>query len=263
MPAVPFVAVNCGAIPKDLVESEFFGYKKGAFTGAQGSEIGKFQLADHGSLLLDEISELPLDAKTKLLRVLEEHEFYPVGSTQLVRVDVRIIASTNKNLQDMVKRNLFREDLLFRLNVFSISIPPLRDRTEDIMVLSEYFLKHFSSKFDKQFHGISDDARDLFLKHSWNGNVRELRNLIERVVLSENGPLIEAAHLRFMDSVQSGELSAGSIKLTERGIDLEEVEKKLILQAMKMAKGNKTKAAKLLNLSPPTLYYRLEKYGIN
>jgi DNA-binding NtrC family response regulator len=258
-----FVAINCGAIPKDLVESEFFGYKKGAFTGAQGSEIGKFQLADHGSLLLDEISELPLDAQTKLLRVLEEHEFYPVGSTQLVRVDVRIIASTNKNLSEMVRRNLFREDLLFRLNVFSISIPPLRDRTEDIIVLSEYFLKHFSSKFDKQFQGISDDAKDLFLKHSWNGNVRELRNLIERVVLSENGPLVEEAHLHFMDSVPSSEYNSGSIKLTDSGIDLEEVEKKLILEALKMAKGNKTKAAKLLNLSPPTLYYRLEKYRID
>jgi DNA-binding NtrC family response regulator len=261
----PFVAVNCGAIPKDLIESEFFGYKKGAFTGAQRNEVGKFQLADRGTLLLDEISELPLDAQTKLLRVLEEEEFYPVGSTELVRVDVRIIASTNKNLKHLMEQKTFREDLFFRLNVYPISIPPLRERPEDIIPLAEYFMERFSTKFGKNFTAINPEAKEILLKYPWRGNVRELRNVIERVVISEKGTLIEKEHLSFIETLSPIELSKDSLKLPEIGLDrmLEETEKRLLLEALKLARGSKPKAAELLKISPPSFYYRLEKYGLS
>jgi DNA-binding NtrC family response regulator len=261
----PFVAVNCGAIPKDLIESEFFGYKKGAFTGAQRNEVGKFQLADHGTLLLDEIGELSFDAQTKLLRVLEEEEFYPVGGTELVRVDVRIIASTNKNLNYLMERKAFREDLFFRLNVYPIYIPPLRGRTEDIIPLAEYFMERFSTKFGKNFTALSPEAQDILLKYPWKGNVRELRNAMERVIISEKGTLIEKEHLSFLEPPSQIEFSKDTLKLSEIGLDrfLEETEKKLILEALKLASGNKTKAAELLKISPPSFYYRLEKYGLH
>lgn len=260
-----FVALNCGAIPKDLFETEFFGYKKGAYTGAQSGEIGKFQLADHGTLLLDEVGELPLDAQTKLLRVLEEHEFYQVGGTELIRVDVRVIASTNRALEQLVRDRLFREDLYFRLNVYCIRMPNLRDRPGDILELAMYFMNRFNIRFNKDFRKISPAAREALLSHPWKGNVRELRNAIERVVLSEEGPVLEKKHLVGLASLPA-DSSAGAhdpqLRIPEQGVDLEELEKELIRQALEMAHGNKTKAARLLRLSPPTLYYRLEKYGL-
>lgn len=264
----PFVAVNCGAIPKDLMESEFFGHKKGAFSGAHTDEIGKFQLAHHGTILLDEIGELPPDAQVKLLRVLEGQEFYPVGSNKLIKVDVRVIASTNRNLKEMVEQKLFREDLFFRLNVYPIYLPPLRERPQDIMSLAEYFIEQFNVKFGKNFKEISPSAREVLLKHPWKGNVREIRNLIERIILSEEDTIIKKEHLSFIESsphkdeVTPPLVSEAAFRLPEGGIDLEEVEKSLMLQALKLAKGNKTKAARLLNLSPPTFYYRLEKYHL-
>jgi DNA-binding NtrC family response regulator len=258
----PFVALNCAAIPRDLMEAEFFGHKKGAFTGAQADEMGKLQLANHGTLLLDEIGELPSDAQTKLLRVLEEQEFYPVGSTKLIKTDVRVIASTNVNLKDLVKQKSFREDLLFRLDVYRIVIPPLRERPKDIVDLACYFLKQFNLKFGKNFQKISPDAKELLLKHPWQGNVRELRNLIERATLYHEEEVLQKAHLGYIQSAPLVTLSEETFKLSEKGIDLNELEKKLLLQALELAKGNKTKAAKLLNLSPPTFYYRLEKYGL-
>jgi DNA-binding NtrC family response regulator len=258
----PFVALNCGAIPKELMESELFGHKKGAFTGAQRDQLGKFQLAHRGTLVLDEISELPAEAQTKLLRVLDEHEFYPVGSNELVRVDVRIIAATNKHLDEQVSQNLFREDLFFRLNVYSISIPPLRKRPEDIIPLAEHFVTKFNRKFGKCFEEISTEAKAILLKHSWKGNVRELRNVIERIVLSNEGTEIRKEHIFFLEGPTQTLQLEEPLKLPEEGIDLEEVEKKLMLQALQAAKWNKTKAARLLNLTPPTFYYRLEKYGL-
>jgi two-component system, NtrC family, response regulator AtoC len=255
----PFVAVNCGAIPKDLMESEFFGYKKGAFSGAYSSEIGKFALANRGTLVLDEISELPLESQTKLLRILEEKEFYPVGSTQLMHVDVRIVATTNRNLFKMAEERLFREDLFYRLNVYNIVVPPLSERKEDIVALCEHFLKQFNIKFSKNFKGFSEGAMNALLRYAWPGNGRELRNILERLVLSESADLVQEEHLNFMNIVSRKE---GEIKIPEGGIDLEEVEKGLILQALRLSNGNKTKAAKLLNLTPPTLYYRLEKFGL-
>ncbi len=258
----PFVAINCGAIPKDLFETEFFGHKKGAFTGAGDSEIGKLQLAHHGTLLLDEISEMPLEAQTKLLRILEEHDFYPVGSTQLIHVDTRVIACTNRNLEEMVKQKLFREDLFFRLNVFTIHIPPLREHPEDIPLLTEHFMQHFNRKFGKRFRAMTDQANESMAKHPWKGNVRELRNILERTILSEDGEIIEKEHLFGANSLSSPEYSENSFQLPPEGTDLEKLEKDLIQQALRMSNGNKTKAAKLLNLSAPTLYYRLEKYGL-
>lgn len=258
----PFVAINCGAIPKDLVESEFFGYRKGAFTGAQASEIGKFQLANHGTLLLDEIGELPFDAQAKLLRVLEEQEFYPVGSTELVKVDVRVISSTNRDLKEMVDQKAFREDLYFRLNVYFISVPPLRERPEDILFLAESFLHYFNSKFGKNFEEITDGAKEILTKYPWKGNVRELRNVIERIALSEAGPSLTEEHLYVLQNI--GRAPVGDfIKLPDSGVDLEDLERTLILQALHMANGNKTKAAKLLKLSVPTFTYRLQKFGFD
>lgn len=258
----PFVALNCGAIPKDLFETEFFGYKRGAYTGAQAGEIGKFLLANNGTLMLDEIGELPLDAQTKLLRALDEQEFYPVGSTDLTRVNVRVIASTNRSLEQLVRERLFREDLFFRLHVYTIQMPPLRQRQGDILTLTAHFMNHFNTKFGKSFKKLSPQAREVLLSHPWKGNVRELRNLIERVVLSEDGAVIERKHLVGMTSFDLEEAPSSQLKLPEQGVDLEELEKNLILQALEMAHGNKTRAARLLNMSPPTLYYRLEKYGL-
>ena len=258
----PFVAINCGAIPKDLFESEFFGHKKGAFTGAAASEIGKLQLAHRGTLLLDEISEMPYEAQTKLLRILEEHEFYPVGSTQLVQVDIRVIACTNRNLEEMIKQKLFREDLFFRLNVYTIHIPPLRERSDDVLLLTDHFLQYFNRKFGKQFRAFTAQATEALVRHHWKGNVRELRNVLERTILAGEGEIIEKEHLFGTASTNDESKAETSFPLPPGGLDLEEVERDFILQAMRAANGNKTKAAKLLKLSPPTLYYRLEKYGL-
>lgn len=259
----PFVALNCGAIPKDLLESELFGHQKGAFTGAQKDKAGKFKLANHGTLLLDEIGELPIEAQVKLLRALEEQEFYPVGGNELIRVDVRFIASTNRDLKAMVEAGLFREDLFFRLNVYKLKIPPLRQRPQDIISLGEYFMQQFNRQFGKRFREISDGAKEILLLHVWKGNGRELRNVIERVVLFADDTAIKKEHLHFIEKPVPAKSSDTSFQLPETGISLEEVEKSLIEQALKLANHNKTKAAKLLHLTLPTFYYRLQKYGLS
>jgi DNA-binding NtrC family response regulator len=260
----PFVAINCGALPKDLIESEFFGYRKGAFTGAASNQVGKVQLADKGTLLLDEIGELPMEAQSKLLRVLDRQEFYPVGGTELIQVDVRIIASTNRNLKEMAQNGLFREDLYYRLNVFQISIAPLRNRRQDILDLARHFLESYNVKFGKHFKTFSDETKTCLLNHSWNGNVRELRNIIERIVLTEDCETIEKAHV---ENLLRGSLTKFSdhigFRLPPDGIDLEDFEKKLLFQALEMANGNKTQAASLLKMTTPTFTYRLEKYKIS
>lgn len=260
----PFVAINCGAIPKDLMESELFGHKKGAFTGAQQEAIGKFRLANKGTLLLDEVSEMSEEAQIKLLRVLEEQEFYQVGGTELIKVDVRIVASTNKNLKERVEKGRFREDLFFRLNIYVINIAPLRERPDDIISIAQHYMEHYNIKFNKNFEQISPEAKQILLQHSWKGNARELRNLMERVLLFNDGSVIKKEHLDFMQvpSPQKDKAETDEFRLPDSGLSLEELEKKLILQALERAKWNKTKAAKLLNLSPPTFYYRMEKYGL-
>lgn len=270
----PFVAINCGAIAKDLIEAELFGYKKGAFTGARDNEIGKFELAHRGTILLDEIGEMPLYAQIKLLRVLEEREFYPVGSTELKKVDVRIIAATNLNLQEMVDQGRFRADLFYRLNICTIYIPPLRERKEDILTLAHYFMEKFNKKFRKVFQEISLEAQEFLLQHPWKGNVRELCNLFERIMLFEEDRVIQKKHLLLSGYPCSAGKSStvlseqgadhSNTPLPEQGLDqeLEKFEKELLKKALDVTRWNKTQAAKLLKVSPPTFYYRLEKYGL-
>jgi transcriptional regulator with PAS, ATPase and Fis domain len=263
----PFVTINSGAIPQNLLESELFGYDRGSFTGAlsQGKS-GKFEIANRGTLLLDEISELPLEAQTKLLRVLEEKAFYRVGGTQKIKVDVRVVAASNKKLEEEVAAGRFREDLYYRLNVAKITIPPLRERKEDIIPIAVFYLEKTNERFGRSFHRISEDAKPILMSHPWRGNVRELRNVIERVLLAENGHVLEAEHLRFLDSERPVFRSNGSNgfpgRLPVGGIQLETVVKDLILQAMQICGGNKAKAARLLGISKPTLVYRLQKFGL-
>jgi transcriptional regulator with PAS, ATPase and Fis domain len=197
----PFVTINSGAIPNNLIESELFGYDRGSFTGAlnQGKK-GKFEMAHGGTLLLDEISELPLDAQTKLLRVLEERAFYRVGGTRKVEVSVRVIAASNRNLQVAVHNGQFREDLYYRLNVARIAIPPLRERKEDILPIAVFYLEKANQRFGRGFRAISEEAQGVLISHPWRGNVRELRNAIDRVVLAETGPMVEAKHFGFLQS---------------------------------------------------------------
>ncbi len=263
----PFVVINCGAISKDLVESELFGYEKGTFTGGlQEGKKGKLETADGGTLLLDEISELLPASQVKLLRFLEEKEFFPVGGAQKRKVDIRIIAATNKSLAAECQAGRFRDDLYYRLNVAKITIPPLRERQVDIMPLSLFFMNGFNEKFGKNFRGISAAARQMLLDYPWRGNVRELRNAIERVILMEDGEEIKPAHLNFLGLSQPENSFTGTaepgLKLPAAGVNLDELIKGLIMQALELSNGNKTRAAKFLGLSRPTLIYRLEKYGI-
>jgi two-component system response regulator AtoC len=263
----PFVVINCGAISKDLVESELFGYERGTFTGGlQEGKKGKLEIADGGTLLLDEISELLPSSQVKLLRFLEEKEFFPVGGTQKRQVDIRVIAATNKSLELECRAGRFREDLYYRLNVAKITIPPLRERRVDIIPLSLFFMNGFNEKFGKNFRGIEKAARQMLLEYPWRGNVRELRNAIERVILMEEGEEIQPAHLTFLGMTQpenglTGTAESG-LKLPSGGVNLDELIKGLIIQALELSNGNRTRAAKLLGLSRPTLIYRLEKYHI-
>ncbi len=259
-----FININCGAISKELVESELFGYEKGSFTGGlQEGKRGKFEAADGGTILLDEISELLPATQVKLLTFLEEKAFYPVGGSAKKHVDVRIIAATNKSLEDGIRENTFREDLFYRLNVARITIPPLRDRQADILPLALFFMNKFNEKFRKQFRGVSEEARKLLLDHPWTGNVREMRNVVERVILMEDGHEIEPGHLDFMKKTSEGISMAGSkIKLPSAGLNLDELTRDLIIQALERAGGHRGRAAKLLGMSRPTMIYRIEKYGI-
>ena len=260
----PFVNINCGAISKELVESELFGYEKGSFTGGlQEGKRGKFEAADGGSILLDEISELLPATQVKLLTFLEEKAFYPVGGSEKKHVDVRIIAATNKSLEEGIRENTFREDLYYRLNVARITIPPLRERQADILPLALFFMNKFNEKFRKRFRGISEEAQKLLLDHPWTGNVREMRNVVERVILMEDGQEIEPGHLDFMKKT-SGDIAAAdrTIRLPSTGLNLDELSKDLIVQALERSGGHRGRAAKLLGMSRPTMIYRIEKYGI-
>jgi DNA-binding NtrC family response regulator len=261
----PFVGINCGAISKELLESELFGYGKGAFTGGlPGGKQGKIELADSGTLLLDEIGELQPEAQVKLLRFLEEREFYPVGGSRKKKVDVRIIAATNKRLETLVQAGSFREDLYYRLNVAKMTVPPLAQRKEDIIPLALVFMQKFNQKFGKNFRRISLQARNMLIEHSWRGNIRELKNAVERVVLMEEGETIEPEHLSFLGVILHSPISrtALHIRIPPEGINLDKITKDLIVQALELSGGNKAKAAKLLGISRPTLIYRIEKHGL-
>ncbi len=260
-----FVGINCAAINIDLLESELFGYERGAFTGGlQEGKKGKIELADGGTFLFDEISNLLPSAQMKLLRFHEEKEFYSVGGTHKKKVDIRIITATNKRLEHLVKAGKFREDLYYRLNVATIFIPPLRERKLDIIPLALFFMNRFNDKFGKKFRGVTEEAQDMLVQFEWRGNVRELKNLIERIVLMENDEMLRPAHLAGLTAQDLGSCSQAphDFKLPPAGIKLNELNKSLISQALEMSGGNRTRAARLLGISRPTLIYRLEKYAI-
>jgi two-component system response regulator AtoC len=261
----PFIPINCGAIPKDLFESELFGYEKGAFTGAlEKGKMGKVESAEKGTLFLDEVGELSPSAQVKVLRVLEEKEYFKVGGIEKKKADVRIIAATNKDLEAEVKKGNFRDDLYFRLNVVRLFIPPLRDRREDILPLFKFFMERFNEQFKKGFVKISEEAEERILAYPWSGNIRELRNTVERIILLEKGDTILGKHLSFLSGKEglSEDIAQSKPIIPPQGIILDEVEKGYILEALKMKKGNKFQTAKLLGISRSALIYRMEKYGI-
>ena len=259
----PLIKVNCAALPETLLESELFGHEKGAFTGAASKRIGRFEAADKGTIFLDEIGELTPGMQVKLLRVLQEHEFERVGSSQTVKVDARVITATNRDIEKDVREGKFREDLYYRLNVVSVIIPPLRDRKEDVPGLVEHFIKKYSLENRKEISGVSAEARDLLMRYAYPGNVRELENIIERaVVLSKRGSISSVdlpLHLRGA----ANESGINSIKLKgQLNETLDTIERGLILDALKESNGVQTRAAEKLGVSERVLRYKLSKYQI-
>jgi DNA-binding NtrC family response regulator len=270
----PFIKVNCAAIPENLIESEFFGHEKGAFTGALTKREGRFELAHGGTILLDEISEISPTVQAKLLRILQERELERVGGNRTIKVDVRVIATTNRHLEESVSRKEFRQDLFFRLNVVPIMVAPLRERKEDISLLADQFRQRFARKHGIEVHGISSACNATLQKHDWPGNVRELQNVIERaVILCNEGGVLEPVHLGLGQSVALTTGSASSLpSLVSSGNGFEgagsgdfpplsEVEKRHILAALEQSKGNRTHAAKVLGISIRTLRNKLNEYN--
>lgn len=262
----PFITINCATIPKDLAESELFGHEKGAFTGASTkTKLGKFELADGGTILLDEIGELSLDLQVKLLRVLQERKFYRLGGEKEVSVNVRVLAATNRNLEEEVSRGSFREDLYYRLNVARIIIPPLRERKEDVVFIAYSFLNEFSQKFGKNIQGIDATGLEILKTYNWKGNIRELRNVMERVMLLAEEEELTDAHFSFLleskDSIETEE-EKFILQVPPKGVKIDVVLKALILKTLKITNGNQVKAAKVLGLSRSKLRYRMEQLGI-
>lgn len=264
----PFITVNCGAIPENLMESEMFGHKKGSFTGAIADKPGLFEAADGGTLFLDEVGELPLSIQVKLLRALQERIIRRVGATEDMKVEVRIIAATNRNLEDMVQKGTFRQDLYYRLNVIHIITPSLKDRKEDIPLLANYFLKKFNEKLNKNISMISHEAMEILKKYDYPGNVRELENMIERTVALEAGATILPESLPPLVNTSSGRkmVSSSEIEISDDGVDLDkiigQIEKEVIIKAIHHANGVKKRAAKLLKITFRSMRYRIEKYNL-
>ncbi len=260
-----FVKVNCAALQENLLESELFGHEKGAFTGADKQRVGRFEQADGGTLFLDEIGDMSPNTQAKILRVLQEHEFERLGGTRTLRVDVRLIAATNRNLPQMVANGQFREDLYYRHNVVSIEMPPLRDRKEDINQLAGFYLRRFAGELKKRVDGLGPDAQKLLMRYNWPGNIRELENAIERAVLLTEGPHLTSGDLAL------GELSTGTasgdassvVKIPPTGIALEEIERQAILEALKMSNWVQKDAAELLAISPRVMNYKIKTLGID
>jgi DNA-binding NtrC family response regulator len=268
----PFVAINCGALPESLIESELFGYDRGAFTDAKGDKKGLFELAQGGSLLLDEIGEMPLQLQTKLLRVLEERTVRRLGGKSDVEIDTTVIAASNRDLLKGSRDGTFRSDLYYRLSAFSISVPPLRERGEDVLELASYYLERFSSRYNKKWiRGFSEGALEALLAYSWPGNVRELKNVVERLVVleaAERGTeLIGAEHLP-LEIIQGEELAvvppvaAGTPLPQTEALSLDEVKRNLIVNALAKTNNNRARAAKLLQVSYDTLRYQMKKYRL-
>lgn len=269
----PFVALNCAVFSPEIIESELFGYEKGAFTGARTEgKKGLLEAADGGTLFLDEVIDLPAEVQAKLLRVLEEHEFYPLGSTRKRTVDIRVVAACNRDLWQACEDGLFRKDLFFRLATIQIALPALRDRREDIIPLARFFLEQFNDKYRKRFRDISDEAKEVLLSHHWPGNVRELRNTIERIVLLEDDDLILKRHFDFLKPQRAPESAQKEPErghfllwenMPEEGISLEELEQKIIREVYERCGRNKSKTARFLRIPRHVLIYRMKKFGLD
>lgn len=252
-----YIAINCAAIPESLLENELFGHEKGAFTGAVAQDSGCFELADGGTIFLDEIGEMSPDMQTKLLRVLENGTFRRIGGKKELQVDVRVIAATNRNLEELVEEGGFREDLFYRLNVFSIKLPPLRERSEDLPLLAQTFIEEFNLKTDRHVKGLSREALNLIKKYSWPGNVRELKNVIERAVIVCTTDYIDVGDLP--ENLTSKAHKAPTVEF-RLGQTMDDVERDFLFHTINYVDGNKTKAAKMLNISLKTLHNKLAKY---
>jgi DNA-binding NtrC family response regulator len=256
----PFVKINSTAIPENLLESELFGFEKGAFTGAVASKPGKFELADKGTLFLDEIGDVPPATQVKLLRVLQEREFERLGGTRTVKVDVRLVAATNRDLREALEQGTFREDLYYRLNVVPIDIAPLRERREDIPDLVDLFISRFNAESRKPIEGITPEAMQIMVNYHWPGNVRELQNIVERACALSKGTMLDAADIRL--DTRAPKAANGPTGFLPDGMTLEQWEDEMVQEALRRANGNKSQAARLLGLSRNALRYRLSKIGI-
>lgn len=260
----PFMAVNCSALTETLIESELFGHEKGAFTDAKTQRKGIFELAENGTIFLDEIGDIAPAVQVKLLRVLEEKTFRRVGGAIDLNVDARIIAATNQSLEDRVSEGKFRTDLYYRVNVAHFHLPPVRERGEDVLLLAEYFLQEFNEKFHKHFKGLGEETKKIFLQYNWPGNVREIRNVVERAILLDNGEYVFSHHVKLghlHQLVANGQSSTH--KISSEGMSLHDIEKQALIKALEKAGRNQSEAARLLKISRDTLRYRLKKYGID
>jgi DNA-binding NtrC family response regulator len=257
----PFIKINCTAIPENLLESELFGYEKGAFTGATTSKQGKFELADKGTIFLDEIGDVPTATQAKLLRVLQEREFERLGGTKTLKVDVRLVAATNRDLRAALEDGTFRQDLYYRLNVVPINVPPLREHKEDIPGLVEHFLTGYRNESGKNIRGVTPQAEQILMSFHWPGNVRELENIIERAATFSRGEMIEASDIHLDKEPAKG--GDAAVSFLPPGVTLDQWEDEMLREALKRSHGNKSQAARLLGLSRNALRYRLTKIGID
>ena len=261
-----FIKVNCAALQENLLESELFGHEKGAFTGADKQRIGRFEQADGGTLFLDEIGDMSPNTQAKILRVLQEHEFERLGGTRTLKVDVRLIAATNRDLPTMVSAGTFREDLYYRLNVVTIDMPPLRERKEDIQALAAFFINRFAGELKKKIEGVEPDALKLLMRYNWPGNIRELENAIERSILMTESQFIGAEDLRLGEAETTGTVglreTSALVKIPPSGVPLEEIERSALTEALKMSNWVQKDAAELLGISPRVMNYKIKTLGI-
>ena len=258
----PFVAINCAAIPETLLESELFGYEKGAFTDARSLKKGVLELADGGTVFLDEIGELPLHLQAKLLRVMEDQSFRRLGGVRDVTVDVRVISATNKNLGEAVRNREFRQDLFYRLNVIQIVLPALRDHSDDVIPLVEHFIHFYNRKFERNVTGVTSEAALLLQAYDWPGNIRELRNVVERAMVLEEQDQLTVENLVLGEEAPGASFSASSVSPSRSGMSLEDTERSMLTEALQKTGGNQTQAARMLGISRDTLRYRIKKFNL-
>ncbi|MCX6552005.1 MAG: sigma-54 dependent transcriptional regulator [Acidobacteria bacterium] len=259
-----FVKVNCAALQENLLESELFGHEKGAFTGADKQRIGRFEQADGGTMFLDEVGDMSQSTQAKILRVLQEHEFERLGGTRTLKVDVRIIAATNRSLPAMVAAGQFREDLYYRLNVVSVEMPPLRDRKDDIPALAASFVRKFCGELKRKIDGIAPEAQKMLLRYNWPGNIRELENALERAVLLTDGPIITADDLLLGETISTSGAHGSTplVRVPPTGVALDDIERQALVEALKMCNGIQKDAAELLHISPRVINYKIRTLGI-